>query len=431
MKTSIQHTLTQANLLCDSESQDHMETIDACRSCGNTALETVLDLGCTPLADRLLSQNQLSQSELTFPLQVAFCPACGLMQILQTVSPSVLFCEDYPYYSSFSDALLRHSRDNVLEIVRSRQLGSDSLAVELASNDGYLLKNYLQHGIPVLGIDPADGPAREAEKAGVPTLNTFFTLELARELRNKNQCADVIHANNVLAHVADTNGFVAGIRLLLKDDGVAVIEAPYVKDLIDHCEFDTIYHEHLCYFSVTALDNLFRSHGLFLNDVKRLSIHGGSLRLYIEKTENVKQSVKQLLQLEAEENIDKVVYYRDFSDKVQQVKCELKELLIGLKRKGKKIAAYGAAAKGSTLINYIEIGHDLIDFVVDRNVHKQGLYMPGQHLPICGTEKLLKEKPDYVLLLSWNFADEILKQQEAYRRQGGKFIIPVPQPKIV
>jgi SAM-dependent methyltransferase len=352
------------------------------------------------------------------------------MQILETVPPEVLFCDQYPYFSSFSDALLKHSRENVLDLIKRRRLTRDSFVVELASNDGYLLKNYVEAGIPVLGIDPADGPAKAAERVGVPTLNTFFTVDRATKLRAEGRQADVVHANNVLAHVADTNGFVAGIKLLLKDTGVAVIEAPYVKDLIDHVEFDTIYHEHLCYFSVTALDRLFRRHGLYLNDLKRLSIHGGSLRLYVEPRENVGPAVRELLALEAREGVDRFDYYRDFSERVQRLKTRLLAVLRDLKAQGKRIAAYGAAAKGSTLINYFGIGPELIDFVVDRNVHKHGRFMPGQPLPILPVSELVARKPDYVLMLSWNFADEILAQQREYRSQGGKFVIPVPEPRI-
>ncbi|MCG6860898.1 MAG: class I SAM-dependent methyltransferase, partial [Chromatiaceae bacterium] len=333
-----------------------MARIDACRSCGHADLAPILDLGCTPLADRLLTRAQLDESEPVYPLRVVFCSECGLLQIDETVPPEILFCEDYPYFSSFSDFLLRHSRENVLELIESRGLGADSLAVEIASNDGYLLKNYLEKGIPVLGIDPADGPAREAEKIGVATLKDFFTADLATKLAAQGRRADIIHANNVLAHVADTNGLVRGIATLLKDSGVAVIEVPYVKDLIDHCEFDTIYHEHLCYFSGTALDNLFRRHGLYLNEVRRLGIHGGSLRLYLEKTEKVGESVEALLALELREGVDSVDFYRDFARKVAGVKAELLALLRGLRKAGNTVAAYGAAAKGATLINYVGIG---------------------------------------------------------------------------
>ena len=402
-----------------------------CRSCKQVQLDTFLNLGMTPLADRLLNEEQLKHTEPTFPLVVAFCSNCGLVQILETVSREVLFYDDYPYYSSFSSHLLKHSRENVLDLIKRYNINPSSFIIELASNDGYLLKNYIENGIKCLGIDPVKALATAAENVAVPTLCAFFSKDLAVQLREEGRRADIIHANNILAHVADINGFVEGIRVLLKDDGVAVIEVPYVKDLIDHCEFDTIYHEHLCYFSVTALDNLFRRHSLFLNEVRRIHIHGGSLRLYVELKEKVGESVVSLLEEEAAKGIDQFGYYSDFKTKVSEIKNSLHNLLNELKADGKKIAAYGAAAKGSTLINYVGIGKEFIDFVVDRNTHKHNRYMPGKQLPIFGIEKLLMEMPDFVLLFAWNFADEIMRQQEAFIRRGGKFIVPIPKPVIV
>jgi hypothetical protein len=402
-----------------------------CRSCKKVGLIGVLDLGMMPLSDGLLTETQLSESEDKFPLEVAYCPKCSLVQILETVPPEKIFCRDYPYYSSFSDALLEHSRNNVLSLIRKCKLDTNSLVVELASNDGYLLRYYVENDIPCLGIDPAEGPARSAEKVGVPTLCSFFTHQLAQQLANNGRRADVIHANNVLAHVADTNGFTEGIRILLKEEGLAVIEVPYVKDLIDNCEFDTIYHEHLCYFSVTALDNLFRQNELYLNDVERLSIHGGSLRLYVARIENVQESVRNLLKQERQLSVDKYQYYQGFGDKVQNIRRQLRNLLIDKKAGGKTIAAYGAAAKGAIMLNFIGIGPGVVDYVVDRNIHKQGKYMPGLHIPVCDPSRIVKEMPDYVLLLPWNLKDEILSQQADYRKKGGKFVIPIPEPVIV
>ncbi|HKJ46525.1 MAG TPA: class I SAM-dependent methyltransferase [Balneolales bacterium] len=403
-----------------------------CRSCGSEHLEHILSLGETPLADRLLTENQLMDPELTAPLDLVFCHDCTLTQITVSVSPDVLFRQDYPYFSSVSPSLLKHFADSSADIMKRKKTGRKSLVVEAASNDGYMLQNFQKKGIPVLGIDPAQGPAEAAIKKDIPTLCTFFTEELATQLRYvEERKADVFLANNVLAHVPDLNGFVEGIRIIMKDDGLAVIEVKYLVDLVEHCEFDTIYHQHLCYFSMIALDKLFRRHGLYINDVMKVSTQGGSLRIFVEKNENVKSSVKDLIAEELKAGVDTFGYYEHFAGRVKHIKESLYDLLSDLKKHNKRIAAYGAAAKGTTLMSYAGIDRNMIDYIVDLNTFKHGRFMCGNHIPIYPPSRLMEDQPDYVLLLAWNFKDEVMKQQHDYLKQGGHFIVPVPEVQMI
>ena len=406
-------------------------TITGCRSCGQGALDPVLDLGSTPLANRLLKREELTVDEPRFPLVLVFCPRCSLVQITETVAPEVLFRE-YLYFSSFSTDLLEHSRRHVEALTARRKLNARSLVVEVASNDGYLLQYFVAAGIPVLGIEPARNVARVANERGVRTVPEFFGLDCARRLRSDGHRADVLLGNNVLAHVADLNGFVAGAAHLLADDGIVELEFPYVGELVDNVEFDTIYHEHLCYFSAHAIEHLFQRHGLQLTDVERLPIHGGSLRVTGARAIDAagRRRVEALLDEEKRRGVDRHSFYAGLSARVDGLRTDLRRLLEGKKSEGKRIVAYGASAKGSTLLNCFGIDGRLIDYVVDRSTAKQGLFTPGTHLPIFSPARLVEERPDYALLLTWNFAAEILQQQAEYRQKGGRFIVPVPEVRI-
>jgi 2-polyprenyl-3-methyl-5-hydroxy-6-metoxy-1,4-benzoquinol methylase len=396
-------------------------------------LQSILDLGVTPLANALLSPGDQGE-ELRVPLHLVFCPSCSLLQIDTTVRPDVLF-RNYVYRSSFSDAFLRHAQEICTRVIAEHKLGPGQLVVEVASNDGYLLKNYKRAGIPVLGIEPATNIARIAsEEHGIPTVNEFFGSALAERLRGEGKRAQVIHANNVLAHVADLNGFVKGFLTLLADDGVVISESPYALDFIAQNEFDTIYHEHLCYYSLTALDHLFRRHGLAIIDAERIAVHGGSLRIVatpIRPGVTTKLAVAALLAEEAAWGVAGGPAYSAFAGRVARIRTDLVALLDDIHAKGKRIAAYGAAAKGATLLNYAGIGPGVIDFVADRSPLKHGKLMPGVRLPILPAEEIAKRQPDFLLLLAWNFADEIIRQQDAYRRAGGAFIVPIPAVQII
>lgn len=331
--------------------------------------------------------------------------------------------------------MLQHASTLVTEMIGKKKLGQGHKVIEVASNDGYLLQYYAQQGVEVLGIEPAANIAKVArEEKGLATITEFFGLELAQELAEGGERADVIHAHNVLAHVPDLNGFVEGFATLLKDDGHLVVEFPYLKDLIDKVEFDTIYHEHLCYFSLTAINELFQKHGLKVVDVKRVEIHGGSLRIYAQRLKTGTQAptaeVAKLLAEEQGWGVTDPASYESFRLRVTELRDNLVSFLQDLRQDGKRIAVYGASAKGSTLLNAFGIGSELIDYVVDRSTVKQGRYTPGTHLQIFNPAKLTEDKPDYVLLLTWNFEEEILKQQQQYRSEGGKFIIPIPNVKV-
>ncbi|MCW5558160.1 MAG: class I SAM-dependent methyltransferase [Verrucomicrobiae bacterium] len=406
-----------------------------CRSCGSLRSHPVLDLGIQPLANQLLRPEDLAAEEPRFPLRVSVCQDCWLIQITDIVPPAALFTE-YLYFSSVSDALLSHAAAAVEGHRRECALDGCSFVVEIASNDGYLLRNFVAVGVPCLGIEPARNIAEVAQARGIPTRNEFFNADTARRVRMEQGAADLILGNNVFAHVPDTNDFVAGLAALLKPEGRAVLEFPYACDLIEHVEFDTIYHEHVFYFTLAALEPLFARHGLEVFDVQRLAIHGGSLRLSTARAgvHAVRDSVRQLREEERTKGVQSTPYYDAFAARVLGLKERLLGLLERLRGEGHRLCAYGASAKGSTLLNFYGLGRDgldWLDFVVDRSPAKQGRLTPGSHLPILPVEALMTQRPRHALLLTWNFADEILSQQQAWRDAGGRFIVPLPEVRLL
>jgi SAM-dependent methyltransferase len=409
-----------------------MSEFFTCRACRSTRGELVLDLGLQPLANNLLRPEDLTKPEPRFPLRVFVCPDCWLLQLADLVPPVDLFTE-YLYFSSFSDTMLRHARAAAEQHLNELHLGPQSLVVEVASNDGYLLQNFHRAGVPCLGIEPAANIAKVAREKGIETWAEFFGEQLARRLVAERGAADLIMGNNVFAHAPDINDFTAGLTALLKPDGRAVLEFPYGVELVEQTEFDTIYHEHVFYFTLTPLVPLFRRHGLEIFHVERLPIHGGSIRLHAARIDSqlVQSSVTKLLEEERAKGVNQTAFYRGFASQVSCLREDLLAKLSELKRQGQTIAAYGASAKGSTLLNYCALGGETLDFVADRSPHKRGRLTPGSHLPIVAPEELAERQPGHTLLLTWNFADEILEQQCAYRERGGKFIIPIPKVQTV
>jgi SAM-dependent methyltransferase len=395
---------------------------------------TFVDLGMSPLCESFLTADQLNGVEPFYPLHVKVCERCFLVQLEQYVSAEHIFTE-YAYFSSYSDSWLKHASNYVDMISERLQLGAQSLAVELASNDGYLLQYFVEKGIPVLGVEPAVNVAKVAEEKGVSTLVKFFGCQTARQMVADGQAADVVIGNNVLAQVPDLNDFVGGIRILLKPGGVATLEFPHLERLMTENQYDTIYHEHFSYFSLLTVEKIFASHELVLFDVDEIPTHGGSIRVYLRHVEDsskpVTPAVVSLREREFGAGLDRIETYATFAERVMESKRALLELLIRLRREGKRVAGYGAPGKGNTLLNYCGIRTDFLEFTVDRNPYKHGRFLPGTHIPIHPVERIREIRPDYILILPWNLKTEIVAQLDYAREWDAKFIVPIPQARVL
>jgi SAM-dependent methyltransferase len=386
-----------------------------------------------PLANSFLEEYQLREHEPRYPLEVVWCESCGLLQINEIVSPDILF-KDYIYVSGTSETLRQHFEELARNVAENYGLGTGTLVVDIGSNDGTLLKEFKKIGSTVIGVEPAVNIAKVAEANGIKTINDFFSYPIAMKMVKEYGKAKAITATNVVAHTNDLDDLLKAVSNILMDDGVFVIEVPYLIDLLENTEFDTIYHEHLSYFAIHPLKKIIEEHGLKIVNVERVKIHGGSIRVFICKKESrfcINKNLEGLTSIEFDKELHKPLIYRKFAGQVEKLKEDLVGLLNELKKKNKKIVGYGAAAKGNTLLNYYQIGTDLLDYIADLSPLKQNRYTPGTHIPIFGPDKIYETKPDYILILAWNFADEIMKQQSRFKEGGGKFIIPVPEVRII
>ena len=405
-----------------------------CRFCEQSLTRTFLYLGMSPLCESFLSADQLNQMEPFYPLHVYVCERCLLVQLQEYVRPENIFTE-YAYFSSYSDTWLRHAEAYTDMIIERFNIGAQSQVMELASNDGYLLQYFMKKGIPVLGIEPAANVAQAAIKKGVLTVVKFFGMKTAQELSAEKGKADLLLGNNVLAHVPDLNDFVAGMKMLLKPQGLITMEFPHLMQLMDENQFDTIYHEHFSYFSFATVEKVFAAHGLTLFDVEELPTHGGSLRIYARHSDNIEEPVtRRVIDLRVREEaagFTRLETYLCFAKKVEETKRNLLKFLIKAKQQGKSIAGYGAPGKGNTLLNYCGIRTDFIDYTVDRNPYKHGKYTPGTHIPIYEPSKIRETKPDYIFILPWNLKTEIMKQLAYVREWGAQFVVPIPEVTIL
>lgn len=404
-----------------------------CRSCGSTLERTFVDLGMSPLANSYIKSEQRNRMEPFYPLHVYVCGQCLLVQLEEFTAPQDIF-SDYAYFSSFSDSWLAHAKSYVDMIVERFSVGRDSRVVEIASNDGYLLQNFVALGIPALGVEPAANVAEAAKANGINTKVAFFGEKTARDIVAEGWAADLIIGNNVLAHVPDLNDFVGGLKILLKASGLITMEFPHLLQLMEQNQFDTIYHEHFSYFSFLAVEQVFARHGIKLFDVDELPTHGGSLRIYAAHQDDLSKPIglraKELKSREEALGFGRLDHYLSFGPQVEAMKRKLLSFLISAKQEGKQVVGYGAPAKGNTLLNYCGVRTDLINYTVDRSPHKQGHFLPGVRIPIYGPERIRETQPDYLLILPWNIREEIMQQMSHIREWGGKFVVPIPEVKV-